>query len=109
MITDLENAQQLSDLLILDRLGLQTYTTYLNRAQAARNAGDEDEAQFYADQADATQIAINEIHKLRDKAIAKALAEWAQLDILDFRLRVERLGLTIPAPILRDMMEEVTK
>ena len=108
MITDLENAQQLSDLLILDRLGLQTYTTYLNRAQAARNAGHE-EAQFYADQADATLIAINEIHKLRDKAIAKALAEWAQLDILDFRLRVERLGLTIPAPILRDMMEEVTK
>lgn len=108
MITDLENAQQLSDLLILDRLGLQTYTTYLNRAQAARNASDE-EAQFYADQADATLIAINEIHKLRDKAIAKALAEWAQLDILDFRLRVERLGLTIPAPILRDMMEEVTK
>lgn len=109
MITDLENAQQLSDLLILDRLGLQTYTGYLNRAQAARNASDANEALFYADQADATLIAINEIHKLRDKAIVKALAEWAQLDILDFRLRVERLGLTIPAPILRDMMEEVTK
>lgn len=102
MIIELENAQQLSDLLILDRLGLQTYTSYLNRAQ-------DEEAQFYADQAYATMIAINEIHKLRDKAIAKALAEWAQLDILDFRLRVERLGLTIPAPILRDMMEEVTK
>lgn len=109
MITDLTNAQQLSDLLILDRLGLQTYTSYLDRAQAARNAGHEDEAQFYADRADATLIATNEIHKLRDKAIPKALTEWAQLDILDFRLRVERLGLTIPASILRDMMEEVTK
>lgn len=109
MITELETAQQLCDLLILDRLSLQTYTTYLNRAQAARNAGHDAESLFYADQADAMLAATNEIHKLRDKAIAKALSEWAQLDILDFRLRVERLGLTIPAALLRDMLEEVTK
>lgn len=89
---------KLAELVLLDKIAELTYY----RQQAATNKARQADERHWVDAGEQAEFALLEwtarLHEERDLLLRELLEEWTALDPLEFRLRLEAIGLP-PVPV----------